>query len=966
MPTGKEAGKRKDGKSSFDALIEYIEDPDKVQDQTREQPDVWAINCLSIDTAAVEMTSTAMQNSQSEGNAAYHAIISWSGETPSAAQAKEAGLIALKELGFDIELGGHQCFLAYHHDSQNPHVHIAANKIHPQTLKSLHIEWSHKTLHQACRLIEIKQGWSHQKGIKEVVTDVDGNEQIIDSDYRNSRNSGVSQKALDVEKHSGNSSFERYIKQVVGHLLKEELKSKNTCWKSVHALLSNNNVKLVSRGGGFAFSDMPLFLKSFTQEQREAEVLRASKTHASASTAGSFAKAAFLIKKLGEFEPSFAERTLPEIRYNAKSTEGVELISIKSKSEPTQTTGIKLQAVSNDQILTEIDTDTIRLKAIFDKAMSERKALFQAKIEARKLELTDIKKSEEKQLQETLNDSRKRAHAANAAMPPELKLMTSDVNDILRIERDKKKAELKQIQKNREQKFDQEFDAQQAKLHKHNSFHRWLAEQSEAENELSEIAKRIYNQSKMREQIIKEKTLDIGGQTIACPASKRSQVVILSVSKTMEQQGYKAYKNSDHIAYTKQNKVRFKDFGNVINIVADDDEQVIRHALLLAQEKYGNVIKINGSATFQEKAARIAYEIGIQEIQSDDNPQALEIFKSLKENRIEVDLAKLQADSINIGKTPKAPFMDFSDRDEWKKLDSQADLLKISLSYGYIITKQSGDAIRLTKDDQVLNINTGSSSDTFFMLNDQGRTISGTAQDFIRHEEKLSYSDAAQKLFILNRKFSKELETSGQAVKEKNYDIAYVRHLFNEATNDANNMQTLNTNGLYKNDISADTRVSDKGEVFFAHRDANNNIVGFEIKTAMDRPVWFVKGGAKCVFKANTIDDKNIERVVIVMDAIEAEAIKKLELKQNPLLIDTTLYLSVGGSASQKQIDYLSKFKHAEIELHVSKDTTGFDKVIEKLETSLNIKTIRDVNPTLLTEKQSQARKQSNNRHGIY
>ena len=956
MPTGKEAPKRKDGKTSFDKLIEYIEDPDKTKDIGRAEPDAWVINCLSIPTAAVEMTSTAMQNTQSEGNAAYHAIITWPrDEIPTSAQAKEAGLLALKELGFDVKLGGHQAMIAYHHDTQNPHIHICGNKIHPQTLKSLHIEWSHKTLHQACRLIEVKQGWSHQKGIKEVVYDVDGNEQIINSDYRNARNVGISQKALDTEKHSGLSSFERYIKETIGPLLKEELKTKNTSWQKVHDLLGMSNVTIGQRGGGFAFTDQPLFLKNCTQEQREAEVLRASNTHASASTAGSFARGGELVKKLGDYQPNTSERTLPEIRYSAKSTNGVELISIKAKSKPNQDTGIKLHAVSSEQVITDIDQDTIRLKAIFDKVMAERKALFKDKKEARKIELTDISTLENTQLQEDLNSSRKRAHATNAAMTPEMKLVTADVNEILRIDREKKKADIKAKQVARQKKFDEEYALEEAKLQKHNSFHRWLEEQTKTDNELKEIANKVYQQSKMREQILKETKLDMGEQTITCSTSKRSQVIILLVSAQLTQKGYKVYENKDHVAYVKNSKVKFKDYGSKISITFSDEDATIRDALLLAKEKFGDTIKLEGNAEFQAKAARIAHEIGIKSLQSDDL-QALEIFKALKESRIEVDIEKQEANAITNKQTLKIQTINFNDRDVWKKLDKKADMLKIASKYGYTIQKQAGDAIRLVKDDHILNINR-SSPDTFFMQNDQGRTVSGTANDFIRQIENLSRSDAAQKLFILNRELSKELQ---REFNETQYDIAYVRHLFNEANN-TSGFKILKDKGLVKEDLGHDVRVSEKGEIFFAHRDSNKNIIGFEIKTEQDRPVWFVRGGAKNVYHANTINnDIEVTRVVIAMDALEAEAVKKHEIKQNPLLINKTIYISVAGSASQKQLDYLNKFKHAEIELHVS-DVKRYEKVIEKLETALNAKTIVTVNSVV----KQKARNQSYRSRGL-
>ncbi|WP_262966419.1 relaxase/mobilization nuclease domain-containing protein [Methylobacter psychrophilus] len=616
MPIGKIPVKRRDRKSNFHALTVYISDAKKTKGN------VWLLNCLSIDTAGMEMTATAMQNSRCDSSA-FHAVINWpSDQKPTPNQAREAGVIALEQLGFDTKNGGHQSMIGFHQDTDCLHIHIAANKVHPRTLKSLHIEWSYKTLHHACRTIELKQGWSHQLGLKEVVIDVNGNEKIVDSDYRNQRNMGMSQKALDVEKHNGVYSFERYIKDTVGPSLSEALKA-GFSWQKVHILLDEFNVSIVERGGGFAFADQPLFKTDFTDVQRSSEVARADKNHSAAGKAGTFARGSNLIKKLGEFEPNKLDRRFPSVRYNANAKLGYEQLDSNGRQVTRQ--------------LSQEDKDEGRLKALFGKEMLERKIFFTAKKVKRTVEITDVKKIEERELQDLFNTSRIKAHAANALLLPEFKLLTSDVNTILRTERDKKKQELKKKQIVRQKALDAEFDALEKGLQKHNSYHRWLAEQSKQDDEIGRLAKHFYRLSKMREQFAKNKQQDQGNETFQAPVSKRHLLVAFSISKDLEVRGYKAYDNKTHIAYVKDHKVKFKDYGNTISI-NDQEDQSIRDAVTLAIEKWGKTIRINGNAGFQANVARMAFELGVEKIQSDDK-QALEIFKVLKAGSEPLDLA---------------------------------------------------------------------------------------------------------------------------------------------------------------------------------------------------------------------------------------------------------------------------------------------------------------------------------------
>lgn len=294
--------------------------------------------------------------------------------------------------------------------------------------------------------------------------------------------------------------------------------------------------------------------------------------------------------------------------------------------------------------LSQDENDENRLKALFDKEMLDRKIFFTEKNSKRKAEIIDVQKIEERELQDLLNASRIKAHAANALLSPEFKLITSDVNSILKSERDKKKQELKERQIARQKAVDVEFDALEKKLQKHCSYHRWLAEQSKQDDEIGRLARHFYYLSKMREQIAKDKQLERGNETFQAPVANHHLSVLLAISTDLEMRGYKAYDNKTHIAYVKDHKVKFKDYGKLISI-NDQEDQSIRDAITLAMEKWGLTIRINGNAGFQLKAARIAFELGIEEIQSDDQ-QALEIFSSLKERSEPLDFVK-QDNSTN-------------------------------------------------------------------------------------------------------------------------------------------------------------------------------------------------------------------------------------------------------------------------------------------------------------------------------
>lgn len=300
---GKYPPKRRDGKTNFRELSEYIADAEKTHGAIR------IGNLFSIETAAEEMTATA-HGAPRVRDPALHFLLSWpEDEYPTDEQALAAGLMALQRLGFDLRPGGHQFLMAVHHDTGNVHTHIGANRVHPVTLEPLHLEWSDRTLSIACREIEIAQGWKHDNGLA-VVVEVDGIKRVIDRPAmpeRPSEKAGpTSQAAKDFEAHTGEVSFERYLKEQVAGAAKAALKSGS--WQQLHQVLDCHGVELVQHGGGLAFRD---------RERPE--------IHAAASSAGSWAKSAALVKKLGDFRPP-AERHPATKVYESTAPKGVRNI----------------------------------------------------------------------------------------------------------------------------------------------------------------------------------------------------------------------------------------------------------------------------------------------------------------------------------------------------------------------------------------------------------------------------------------------------------------------------------------------------------------------------------------------------------------------------------------------------------------------------------------------------------------
>lgn len=117
-------------------------------------------NCFSLDTAAAEMNMTAMQNTRCK-DAVYHFILSWqTNENPSADSVFSSVRYCLEQLGMQ----DHQYVAAIHKDTDNTHCHVSANRVHPENFRAKNMWNDADILQKSCRVLEKEFGFEVDNG----------------------------------------------------------------------------------------------------------------------------------------------------------------------------------------------------------------------------------------------------------------------------------------------------------------------------------------------------------------------------------------------------------------------------------------------------------------------------------------------------------------------------------------------------------------------------------------------------------------------------------------------------------------------------------------------------------------------------------------------------------------------------------------------------------------------------------
>lgn len=245
--------KRNDGKSSFKSLQKYMEERDVIDPNTGEvigwEKDSVSVqtNCLDRDTAWREMLAVADMNGRVK-DPVYHVTLNWQeGENPTDEQAFEAARKAMKAVGME----DHQYVAAVHRDTDNAHVHLMVNRVHPDTYKAVYPDRDYFKLDKCMREVELEQGWRHSPG-PYAVHERDG-KKVVDWSKespevwrKEQREKKVKQptKAKDMERHTGNESLHTYAQGQPKQDAKEALSKPGATWQDLHQSLARHGLEL--------------------------------------------------------------------------------------------------------------------------------------------------------------------------------------------------------------------------------------------------------------------------------------------------------------------------------------------------------------------------------------------------------------------------------------------------------------------------------------------------------------------------------------------------------------------------------------------------------------------------------------------------------------------------------------------------------------------------------------------------
>jgi hypothetical protein len=240
VPTSKVAGPKSKA-HNVRALVDYIAGPEAGGDGEKVEHR-GAQNMLNVDHEGqahemIDLAEVARRCPQP----VQHWIISWrEGEQPTAAQADAAVATFLDEMG----LAEHQVIYALHRDTKNCHLHLAVNRVHPDTEKAVTVNngFDHEVAHRAIARIERDQGWQPE-GRALFVARPDG-------DLERSRPRGQcgrqpSGPARDFEERVGARSAQRIALEVAAPIIREA-----RGWREMNEALAREGIRFEKKGSG--------------------------------------------------------------------------------------------------------------------------------------------------------------------------------------------------------------------------------------------------------------------------------------------------------------------------------------------------------------------------------------------------------------------------------------------------------------------------------------------------------------------------------------------------------------------------------------------------------------------------------------------------------------------------------------------------------------------------------------------
>lgn len=517
-------------------------------------------NCLSLATASAEMKAVAAQNPRVK-DPVYHVVLSWPAkESPADAQAFECGAYALAAVG----MAEHQYVFAIHRDTDNVHLHIAVNRVHPDTFAAVYPERDYFKLDRAMRELELRYGWQHDNG-PYAVFERNG-KTVIDWSSKNPSTKGKHPTAAaDMERHGDQESLFSYARGEPRKALLRALKNDKLTWQQLHNLLAKYGLELREKGQGFAIYD---------RASNATTPIKASDMHEDLSKGR-------LAKRLGPFEPA-ATTVDPALIYDKQRPPKRDPEQREERRQERAQARRELRArydeYKNGFVYRRLDPDAVR----------QRYEAIRSEARRRRLEV-----------RETVSDP-----VARKALYSVIAFET--LRERHRLQRE--------IQRER--------DALRADpANRRLPYRAWIERQAAIGDAAAISQLRGFATSDKRQAKDLARALGNDGANGIIHAEN-----VDPVARELHDGIYYRVRRDGTVLYrTKDGADGFIDLGRRIDVLAsnDGDRPAIAAALMLAAEKYGGAFALTGSEEFKRRAINVMAEYKIDARLKDAAQEAL-------------------------------------------------------------------------------------------------------------------------------------------------------------------------------------------------------------------------------------------------------------------------------------------------------------------------------------------------------
>jgi len=198
----------------------------------------WSAGCWSgddYDLGILEAEAVQDLNTRSTKEKTYHLLISFRAEDE-ANLTSEAFKAIEERFAQALGFSEHQRHCGVHKNTNNLHLHIAYNMIHPERLSRHEPFRDFHKRDRLCRELEQEYGL------------------VIDNGREKSRSGHLSEKAAAIEAQTGQESFESYAKRHKAHILKALEVSQD--WQAFHEALRTVSMEARPHGNGLVVKDL--------------------------------------------------------------------------------------------------------------------------------------------------------------------------------------------------------------------------------------------------------------------------------------------------------------------------------------------------------------------------------------------------------------------------------------------------------------------------------------------------------------------------------------------------------------------------------------------------------------------------------------------------------------------------------------------------------------------------------------